>query len=408
MTTRPQAPAALDYYTWQQDTVRVGKRSYRLGTKPGMFAHRQVDSASVMIAEHARVAVGDVAVYLNCGNGLFGAVALAAGASRVVMADRNILSYEAAQRTLAVAIAGANADIEGRGEAYLSHGASSLPRSLSANVVAIRVPHERVAMLQLLSDAFGMLQEGGTLVVGGAVKEGIRPAVRAMEAVFGNAKSLAQGGGHHVAQAVKRSATPVDPIALASPMLDPNHFHEVPVTLRGLHLSLHTRPGVFSWEHADDATALLAEVMQLEQGQSVLDIGCGAGALGTVAGLVTGTPVCMVDADSEAVRCATRTAQSAGVRARVLASDIASALGDERFDVVVCNPPFHVGKSTDLEVPAQFIRDAYRVLAPGGSVQIVANRTLPYERLVEGAFGHVRTLHDGPRFKVLTAVKRTA
>ncbi|MES2524278.1 MAG: methyltransferase [Gemmatimonadota bacterium] len=410
MATRQTAPTPLDYHTWQQDSVRVGGRTFRLGTKPGVFGHGQSDHASIMMAEQARVQPGDAVVHLNCGSGLFGVVALAAGAARVVMADRNVLSYEAACRTLSAArVAGADvADgADARGVAFLSQGWPALQQRVVANVVAIRIPHERLAMLQLLSDAFDMLQEGGILVVGGAVKEGIKPALRAMEAIFGNAKTLAQGAGHHVAQAVKRTASPVDAEVLSHPMLQGDRFHTLNVTLRDRLLTLHTRPGVFSWEHADEATSLFADVMQLESGQTVLDIGCGAGALGTIAGLVTGAPVCMLDADSEAVRCAERTAEAAGVSARVLASDIASAVRDEQFDVVLSNPPFHVGKATDLAVPAQFIRDAHRVLVPGGRLQLVANRTLPYEGLLQEEFGHVHTVHDGARFKVLTAVKRT-
>jgi 16S rRNA (guanine1207-N2)-methyltransferase len=104
-----------------------------------------------------------------------------------------------------------------------------------------------------------------------------------------------------------------------------------------------------------------------------------------------------------------RSARDAGVHGvRVLPSDIVSAVRDERFDVVLSNPPFHVGKATELAVPAQFIADAYRVLEPGGTLQLVANRTLPYEGLLQAAFGNVTSLHDGARFKVLWSEKRTA
>ncbi|HYW05560.1 MAG TPA: methyltransferase, partial [Longimicrobium sp.] len=77
-----------------------------------------------------------------------------------------------------------------------------------------------------------------------------------------------------------------------------------------------------------------------------------------------------------------------------------------RFDVVVSNPPFHVGKATDLDVPAQFIRDAARVLKPGGRLFMVANRTLPYEAWVEACFGSYRILVDGREFKVIAATRR--
>jgi 16S rRNA (guanine1207-N2)-methyltransferase len=84
---------------------------------------------------------------------------------------------------------------------------------------------------------------------------------------------------------------------------------------------------------------------------------------------------------------------------------VAAAVAGERFDVVVTNPPFHVGKATDLNVPLQFIEESWEVLAPGGRLFLVANRTLPYERVVRHRFGNITTAHDGPRFKVLTATK---
>lgn len=73
--------------------------------------------------------------------------------------------------------------------------------------------------------------------------------------------------------------------------------------------------------------------------------------------------------------------------------------------MVVTNPPFHVGKATDLDVPIQFIHDAWKVLAPGGRLNLVANRTLPYEGAIRFLFKNVSMAHDGRRFKVLTAVK---
>lgn len=88
-----------------------------------------------------------------------------------------------------------------------------------------------------------------------------------------------------------------------------------------------------------------------------------------------------------------------------MTSDVGSALLGERFDVVVTNPPFHVGKATDLAVPLQFIHDAWQLLSPGGRMYLVANRTLPYERTIHQRFGNIATLHDGQRFKVLSAVR---
>jgi 16S rRNA (guanine1207-N2)-methyltransferase len=114
----------------------------------------------------------------------------------------------------------------------------------------------------------------------------------------------------------------------------------------------------------------------------------------------------MVDADMEAVRSAHKSAVAAGItNFGILPSDVAGAVLDKRFDVVVTNPPFHTGKQTELAVPIQFIEDAWQVLLPGGQLFLVANRTLPYEGAIEARFGNVASAHDGRRFKVLSATK---
>jgi 16S rRNA (guanine1207-N2)-methyltransferase len=112
----------------------------------------------------------------------------------------------------------------------------------------------------------------------------------------------------------------------------------------------------------------------------------------------------MVDVDTEAVRCARHTIERAGIsNARALATDVATGV-DGPFDVILSNPPFHVGKHTALEVPRQFILDARSRLAPGGVLWLVANRTLPYESVMHDAFGQVEMVRDGARFKVLRSV----
>lgn len=390
-----------DYHQWQQDTVRVGSRTFRVATKPGVFSHGARDESSLLLAEYASVAPGERVVQLNCGNGLFGAVAASAGASSVVLADRNVLSFEAASRTL-------TANRVDGGRAVLSHGRAGLPPDERAGVIAIRIPHDRLSQLQLLVDAFELLEIGGACYIAGAVAEGAKPAGRLLELLFGNALSVAQRGGHRVLRAIKRHDARPSAEPFHHPLLLPENFHRVDAVLRNKPVALFTRPGVFSWEHLDEATDLMSSSMRIREGAAVLDLGCGAGALGVVAALAGSGSVCMVDADTEAVRCAAHTARAAGLHGvRCLASDIAHAVRDERFGMVIANPPFHVGKSTDLAVPAQFIEDAWHVLEKGGTLQLVANRTLPYERLVNARFGNITTLHDGARFKVLYAEKQT-
>ena len=394
---KPSRPSP--YYQWQSVAETVHGQRYMVATKPGVFSHGRADPAAKLLAEHAAVGEGDTVVHMNCGNGLFGTVA-AASAARVYYTDRHLVSVQAAERTLAL-------NNIGNAEVLLGHGAFVLPKNVRPNVVGIRIPHEKQALHQLLHDAFQVLPLGGRCYVAGANNEGVKPAQKTLVDIFGNANKLAEGGSHRVIVSTKRSEAPATDGMFDSPFLEGDSFSEMFVTLRGLPITVYARPGVFSWDHVDEATALLAEHMTVNAGESVLDLGCGSGGLGVTAARLSGTGrVRLVDADIEAVRSTRGTIEVAVQKnCSVEVSDVGSAVIDERFDVVITNPPFHVGKATNLELPQQFIRDAFTVLNPGGRLYLVANRTLPYESMIESEFGKVSVVHDGPRFKVLSAIK---
>lgn len=398
----PQSTASIsDYTEHKRASVTIAGRSYVIVSKQGVFSHGRLDPASLMLAgQMVSVGRGDAVLDLNCGNGMVGTVAALSGAGSVRLTDRNALNAEAARRTIAENGA-TNAEV------LLMHGVGSAAGETAADVATIRIPKERLALQQLIADAFRTLRVGGTLYVAGATNEGIKTAAGTLERVFGSERTLDRDSGHRLLVATKRAETPAVAAELESPYLDPDTFHEFDAELRDRTVRVFTRPGVFSWEHLDEATAILSRVMHVAPGETVLDIGCGAGALGTLAGLLSGDArVLMLDADVDAVRSARRTADAAGLRnAEVRTSDVGAAAAGEVFDVVVSNPPFHVGKATDLNVPMQFITDAHAALREGGRMYLVANRTLPYERAVESRFGNVTTLHDGVRFKVLHAVR---
>lgn len=291
-----------------------------------------------------------------------------------------------------------------------AHGRLGLPPTVRAEAVVIRLPTEKLAFHQLLRDAIALLDDAGSCLVFGGNDEGIKSAAKTMQEVLGNVHTLAHSGGHRLL----RSRVSVDTMivaaheTLAAPYHDAAYFREHSDVLRDEPLQWFSRPGVFSWDHPDEATHILAREMQIEATSHVLDLGCGAGLLGAVAArLAPDGAVTLLDADSESVRCAQRTMQHSGFgNWRVLASDVTSAVQNEQFDVVVCNPPFHTGKRTDLGLPVRFIEEAAAVLSPGGRLQLVANRTLPYEAELERVLGNRRTMHDGNRFKVLEAIKR--
>jgi 16S rRNA (guanine1207-N2)-methyltransferase len=90
---------------------------------------------------------------------------------------------------------------------------------------------------------------------------------------------------------------------------------------------------------------------------------------------------------------------------QALPSDGTQAVREQRFDLVVTNPPFHAGGVQTTDIGHRFIREAAQVLRPRGRFYVVANRFLRYEPTIRECFGMVEEVGGTGRFKVLRAVR---
>jgi len=131
---------------------------------------------------------------------------------------------------------------------------------------------------------------------------------------------------------------------------------------------------------------LLAACVPARAGQSVLDLGCGAGAailcLGT---RVAGLHLAGVEVQPAYAALARRNAAENGLLLEVAEGDIATMPAPLRrgFDHVMLNPPYHPGGSTPSPVAARdtanrltvplavWIDAATRRAAPGGTVTMI-------------------------------------
>lgn len=167
-------------------------------------------------------------------------------------------------------------------------------------------------------------------------------------------------------------------------------------------LGLWSQPGVFSWDRIDPGTALLASRLPVLKGRGA-DLGCGIGVLAhTVFRAAAVSELSMVDIDRRAVEAARRNAGDS--RARFFWAD---ATGNEPsladLDFVVMNPPFHDAGAEDRGLGQAFIRRAAQILKPGGVCWLVANRHLPYESVLAGAFRSVRLDTEAGGYKIYEA-----
>ncbi|ADZ71490.1 class I SAM-dependent methyltransferase [Polymorphum gilvum] len=170
-----------------------------------------------------------------------------------------------------------------------------------------------------------------------------------------------------------------------------------------------SRPGVFSWDHVDPASALLAERLPATLAGRGADLGAGFGYLAAVV-LDTCPKVAALDlyeAEKRALDLARENLESVAA-GRALGfhwQDVTRGLKGP-YDFVVMNPPFHHGGKADrADIGQAFIRAAAGGLRPGGSLWMVANRHLPYERTLGELYASVDMVADEGGYKVLHAVK---
>jgi 16S rRNA (guanine1207-N2)-methyltransferase len=142
---------------------------------------------------------------------------------------------------------------------------------------------------------------------------------------------------------------------------------------------------------------------------AALDLGAGTGVLASA--LARSRPdltVVAADQSAAAVASAVATAAANGLgdRIRVVRDDAADSLPDARIDLVVCNPPFHVGAAVVTTVADQLFAAAGRVLRPGGELWTVYNSALRYKPALSRLVGPTRVVAQTPKFTVTVSTRR--
>lgn len=265
----------------------------------------------------------------------------------------------------------------------------------------VHLQKSRAATLRDVCDALGLLADDGELLVIGYNDLGIKSLVTQLEKLLGAAARIRANRKRGRVAAFSRSACTVP-----TPPADTEFEVAAPVAQR-----LHVRPGVFSADRLDPGSALLLAHLRAAGDPTppsrILDLGCGAGTLGLqAAALWPDATALLLDADLRAVHCARDNAERLGMQPRVAvrwwdASErVPRDAGGAVFDLVLINPPFHVGKQVDMGPAIAMFDHAAEALSPNGAALIVANRTLPYEPTLRG-LGSLEVVEQARGFKLM-------
>jgi 16S rRNA (guanine1207-N2)-methyltransferase len=255
--------------------------------------------------------------------------------------------------------------------------------------------YARVMMTRCLA----ALAPGGSLWVGAEVRAGARTYEDDARQI-GTVEAVYSGGGCRIFRVSPSSISLAAPDWSQEQLLTPHPFD-----LRGRTFVQYSAPGIFSAGELDDGTRFLLDslgTLQLRPGAEVLDACCGAGAIGLVLRTEHDFRLTCADDDLLALDACRATL---GPEATVLPADLTRALPPGRFDLIVCNPPFHQGLSEDRTFVARFAPLAAKALRPTGRLILVANRFLPYDRPLQAHFPAVRVLAENPRWRVWEAVR---
>ncbi|WP_354183123.1 methyltransferase [Arthrobacter sp. UYP6] len=154
---------------------------------------------------------------------------------------------------------------------------------------------------------------------------------------------------------------------------------------------------------------LLPHLAGARPAERAVDLGCGTGAIATYLALARPSlRVLATDQSAAAVASAARTAAANGVadRVEVRRDDALAGLPDKSEDLVVLNPPFHIGASVHAGIALKLFADAGRVLKPGGELWTVWNSHLTYKAALNRLVGPTREVARNPKFTVTVSTHR--
>lgn len=379
--------------------MMLGDEPILVVSKPGLPDWNMLPSSTKLLADNAVIRDSDRILLFGCHHGVLSVyLARHLAGGHLYITDNDGIALSLAEKTL-VANNISGVDLV---------TSSELPPQLhhTFDTVLIQLPKGKALYRRWLLQANLALHEQGKIYLAGPNKSGIEPAINDAMSLYGNKTILAYKKGNRLASFEKMSQPAYALDWSILPGIAPGTWVEFKLEIRGTHLSIHSLPGVFSFEHLDEGTQLLLENIHITPGSHVLDVGCGYGIIGMFAAMRGASWVDLVDSNLLAITaCKENLAINNITNASVFLGDLFEPVQQNRYDLILSNPPFHTGQAVDYQMVYTLIQQAYQALAQGGQLIIVANRFIPYYRMIKQVFGVVNCLAESTKFHVLSGLK---
>ncbi len=268
-----------------------------------------------------------------------------------------------------------------------------------AKVVLLRLPRSLDALDQIAAMIAAHADPQVVMYAGGMIKH----LALSMNEVLGRCFSSVQPGlARQKARVLTVTGALPDAVGTEWPQ---RQFHD------DLGLWVCAFPGAFAGTRVDIGTRFLLGLLgeANPNAASAIDLGCGTGVVAAALALARpAIAVLATDQSAAAVASTLATAEANGVadRMTVLRDNGLASQPDASAELILLNPPFHVGSTVHTGLATRLFEDAARVLTPGGELWTVFNSHLNYRPTLAKVVGSTRQVARNAKFTVTVSVRR--
>jgi len=270
----------------------------------------------------------------------------------------------------------------------------------SFDSILFRVSKERPVSHHIINQASALLKAEGQLLLSGEKNDGVKTYTDHACKLFGDKCKPQKQGNYYLACITK--------YAVSNKLLDDKDYLNLRAIKSTENLPLQSKPGIFGWNKIDQGSAFLIEhlsgfLQSYPEGnapRSLLDLGCGYGYLSCAASLYGFQQITATDNNAAALRACEANFESLKINGKIIAGDAGSQI-NEKFDAIICNPPFHQGFNIDSALTEKFLNASKRLLAPKGKALFVVNNFIALEKKAKDYFSNVEEVGRSGSFKLI-------
>ncbi len=383
------------YQEVQRKHITFQGQSLDYLTRPCIPDWESISLSAVLIGDYLDIEPGDHILWLECGHGAVPQIlARSFPACRFSLVNSNVIAHALLTQSL-------------QSNGITNAKATQMPTTLSntdygVNKVALQAPKGRNFTRRLLSEIHQILPPGGWLYLAGGNKQGIKSINADARQLFGNETLLAYRKGHRLTCYQKSSEEHPKPEWHVQPGILPASWQRICLHHPKGEVYLASMPGIFSSDGVDPGTQFLLHHLAVKPSDTVLDLGCGYGAIGIYAALCGAASVDLVEVNSLAI-------EASRINITALSLDRVNIFTSEEFQpqrkysLILSNPPFHRGHDTEFLTVQFFIQLSSLCLEKRGKLLIVANRFLSYGKVMAAYFTHTTIAHEDSHYRIWEA-----